>query len=73
MWVGGWAVGSNDNNALFNSAEVVVEVGGELGKKPYQPPKGRVVASFKNGISLPASFASCCKVKLKTRKMSGIF
>ena len=29
----GWAVGLNDNNAILNSVDVVVEVGVELGKK----------------------------------------
>ena len=29
--VGGWAVGLNDNNAILNSVDVVVEVGVELG------------------------------------------
>ena len=29
--VGGWVVGLNDNNAILNSVEVVVEVGVELG------------------------------------------
>ena len=32
MWVGGWAVGLNDNNAILISVDVVVEVGVELGK-----------------------------------------
>ena len=31
--VGGWAVGLNDNNAILNKDDVVVEVGVELGKK----------------------------------------
>ena len=31
MWVGGWAVGLNDNNAILNSVDVEVEVGVELG------------------------------------------
>ena len=29
--MGGWAVGLNDNNAILNSVDVVVEVGVELG------------------------------------------
>ena len=29
--VGGWAVGLNNNNAILNSVDVVVEVGVELG------------------------------------------
>ena len=29
--VGGWAVGLNDNNAILDSVDVVVEVGVELG------------------------------------------
>ena len=33
MWVGGWAVGLNNNNAILDSVEVVVEAGVELGKK----------------------------------------
>ena len=28
----GWAVGLNDDNAILNSVDVVVEVGVELGK-----------------------------------------
>ena len=31
--VGGWAVGLNDDNAILNSVDVVVEVGVELGNK----------------------------------------
>ena len=31
--MGGWAVGLNDNNAILNSVDVVVEVGVELGNK----------------------------------------
>ena len=29
--MGGWAVGLNDDNAILNSVDVVVEVGVELG------------------------------------------
>ena len=32
-WLGGWAVGLNNNNAILNSVDVVVEVGVELGNK----------------------------------------
>ena len=33
--VRGWAVGLNDNNAILNSVDVVVEVGVELGNKKH--------------------------------------
>ena len=62
MWVGGWAVGLNDDNAILNSVEVVVEVGVELGKKQRRL-NNQIINDFLSSLALEPRVLGGCDIQ----------